>query len=78
MRTKHIDICAHYVRALQDKEIVKILFEKSGNLVPDMLNKNLPGEDHLQHAESLLRGSMICWTEEDVGEDGLWRLSFIQ
>jgi hypothetical protein len=78
MRTKHIDICAHYVRALQDKEIVKILFEKSENLVPDMLNKNLPGEDHLRHAESLLRGSMTCWTEEDVGEDGLWRLSFIQ
>jgi hypothetical protein len=77
MRTKHIDIRAHYVRELQDKEIIKILFEKSENLLPDMLNKNLPEEDHLRHAENLLRGSMICW-REDVGEDGLRRLAFVQ
>jgi hypothetical protein len=77
MRMKHINIHAHYVRELQDKEIVKILFKKSENLVPDMLNKNLPEEDHLRHAESLLLGSMICW-KEDVGEDGPWHLSFIQ
>jgi hypothetical protein len=77
MRTKHIDIRAHYVRELQDKEIIKILFEKPENLLPDMLNKNLPEEDHLRHAENLLRGSMICW-REDVGEDGLRRLAFVQ
>jgi hypothetical protein len=70
MWTKHIDICAHYVRELQEKEIIKILFKKSENLIPDMLNKNLPEEDHLRHAENLLHGSMICW-REDVGEDGL-------
>jgi hypothetical protein len=77
IRTKHIDIRAHYVRELQDNGIVKVLFEKSENLVPDMLNKNLPEEDHLRHAENLLRGSMICW-REDVGEDGIRRLSFVQ
>jgi hypothetical protein len=64
---KHIDIQAHYVTELQDKEIVKILFEKSENLVPDMLNKNLPEEDHLQHAKSLLHGSINCWSEDVAG-----------
>jgi hypothetical protein len=70
VRTKQIFIRVHYVRALQEQRVIKILFERSENLIPDMLNKNLPEEDHLRHARSLLRGTMICW-REDVGEDGL-------
>jgi hypothetical protein len=65
------------VRELQEQRVIKILFERSENLIPDMLNKNLPEEDHQRHARSLLRGTMICW-REDVGEDGLRRLSFVQ
>jgi hypothetical protein len=77
VRTKHIDIRVHYVRELQEQGVIKILFERSENLVPDMINKNLPEEEHLRHAQSLLRGTMICW-REDVGEDGLRRLAFVQ
>jgi hypothetical protein len=65
------------VRELQEQGVIKILFERSENLVPNMLNKNLPEEDHLRHAQGLLQGTMICW-REDVGEDGLRRVSFVQ
>jgi hypothetical protein len=74
---KHINIRVHYVRELQEQGVIKILFERSENLVPDMINKTFPEEDHLRHAQSLLRGTTICW-REDVGEDGLRRLSFVQ
>jgi hypothetical protein len=40
-RTKHIDIRAHFIRELQERNIVKMQFERSENLIPDLLNKNL-------------------------------------
>jgi hypothetical protein len=75
-QTKHIDIRAHFIRELQERNIVKMQFERSENLIPDMLNKNLPERDHLRHAKNLLGGSMIVWREDVRG--GSRKLGFIQ
>jgi hypothetical protein len=40
-RTKHIDICTHYVRNLINEEIIKTLFAKSENNAADIFTKNV-------------------------------------
>ena len=77
MRTKHIDIRALFIRELKQTGVLEVFYEKSNNLVPDLLSKNLAQEAFDRHQRSLQFGTMIAW-REDVGDDRLRRLAFVQ
>jgi hypothetical protein len=77
MRTKHIDIRALFIRELKEKQILDIFYEKSENLLPDLLSKNLALRLFDRHQRSLQYGKMITW-REDVGDDRQRRLGFVQ
>jgi hypothetical protein len=49
-RTKHINICTHYVRDLIDKCIARILFVRTADNDADLHTKNLTEEKHHEHA----------------------------
>jgi hypothetical protein len=52
------------------------MFERLENLIPDMINKNLPEQDHQRHARNLRQGSMIIWREDVEGDSH--KLGFVQ
>jgi hypothetical protein len=53
-RTKHIDICTHYVRNLINEEIIKTLFVKSENNAADIFTKNVTEYLFLKHTSSYM------------------------
>jgi hypothetical protein len=77
MRTKHIDIRALFIRELKHEGILDVFYEKSEQLVPDLLSKNLALRLYDRHQRALQLGTMIVW-REDVGDDRLCRLGFVQ
>jgi hypothetical protein len=68
MSTKHIDIRALFSRELQEKNLLNVLYEKTDQLTPDMLSKNLSQQTFQKHQQHLQLGSMMTW-REDVGDD---------
>jgi hypothetical protein len=77
MRTKHIDIRALFIRELQEEGTLKVLYEKSELLTPDILSKNLAQEHFTRHMRNIQYGNLISW-REDVGDDRARRLGFVQ
>jgi hypothetical protein len=77
MRTKHIDIRALFIRELKEEQVLDIFYDKSENLLPDILSKNLALRLFDRHQRSLQYGKMITW-REDVGDDRQRRLGFVQ
>jgi Reverse transcriptase (RNA-dependent DNA polymerase) len=77
MRTKHIDIRALFIRELQEEKVLRVFYEKSEYLLPDMMSKNLAQRAFHTHQSNLQQGTMIAW-REDVGDDRSRRLGFVQ
>jgi hypothetical protein len=53
-RTKHINICTHYVRNLINQEIIKTLVVKSENNAADIFIKNVTKCLFLKHTSSYM------------------------
>jgi hypothetical protein len=77
MWTKHVDIRALFIRELKNEGVLDVFYEKSEQLVPDLLSKNLALRLFDGHQRALQLGTMIVW-REDVGDDRLRRLGFVQ
>lgn len=52
-RSKHIDIRYHFAREAQEKEIIKVEYLPSGDMVADILTKGLPKMKHSKCMELL-------------------------
>jgi hypothetical protein len=67
-RTKHIDICHHYVRDLLEKKLLELRFQKSENNSSDIMTKNKTREIFEKHTTKIHDVTLDCW-KEDVKTD---------
>ena len=49
-RTRHVDTRWHFVRELQDKRVVEVIFVKTKENCADGFTKNVDGETHAVHS----------------------------
>lgn len=52
-RTKHIDICYHFIREAVDSEVFKLIYCPTDDMVADILTKALPGWKVKGHSAAL-------------------------
>jgi hypothetical protein len=67
-RTKHIYICHHYVRALLERKLLELRFQKSESNSSDIVTKNTTREIFEKHTTKMHDVTLDCW-EEDVKND---------
>ena len=62
-RTKHIDICYHYVREFVVDGFVKIVFVRTRENTTDVFTKNIFGNTYNRHS------SELEWDKSEINEN---------
>ena len=52
-RTKHIDVSAHYIRELEEDQVVKVQYKATDEMLADCLTKPLKTVQHQQNVEAM-------------------------
>ena len=63
MRTKHIDVRAHFIRDLHGKDL-RVIYEKTDENPSDLLTKNVTEKLHEKHTAEMVSGNLKCWRED--------------
>ncbi len=59
-RTKHINICYHFVSEFVEEDLIKIIFVRTAENMANTFTRNVSGDLHDKHTEGL------TWEEEGM------------
>jgi hypothetical protein len=65
-RTKHIDMCYHFICKKVENRSVTVSFVNTVKNPSDFLSKNVTQKIHDTHAFNMRNGTLDCWNRESV------------